>query len=331
MSAPRVGRIIGELCEVLQAAHDEGIIHRDLKPANLMVVEPDTPRERIKVMDFGLAKLVDGEIAPQGDRHERRFRRRHARLHLPGAGPRRGDGPPRRPVLRRRDDLRTADRPAAVQRADEHGHPARPRDRARRRRSPNSAWPGGCRARSSSWSSSAWRRTRTIGRRPARELAERFDTALDRAMAKLEARAAAAAAAPVKPGGGRPRHARAARRSAGRRSPAPPPTRRSSRRLPRGGRAAVPHGSVDAGADRDHEAARLRPRRRRRGGRKRAGPHQGPARRPQGAPPAAPSRGSGLGRRSACWTSNSTCTTPIPARRTGSPSTSCSARRTRGS
>ncbi len=61
MSAPRVNRIIGELCEVLQAAHDEGIIHRDLKPANLMIVEPDTPRERIKVMDFGLAKLIEGE------------------------------------------------------------------------------------------------------------------------------------------------------------------------------------------------------------------------------------------------------------------------------
>src|SRR3982750_3755223 len=59
MSAPRVGRIMGELCEVLQAAHDEGIIHRDLKPANLMVVDADTPRERIKVMDFGLAKLVE--------------------------------------------------------------------------------------------------------------------------------------------------------------------------------------------------------------------------------------------------------------------------------
>ena len=62
MSAPRVGRIIGELCEVLQAAHDEGIIHRDLKPANLMVVDPETPHEQIKVMDFGLAKLVDGEM-----------------------------------------------------------------------------------------------------------------------------------------------------------------------------------------------------------------------------------------------------------------------------
>jgi eukaryotic-like serine/threonine-protein kinase len=62
MSAPRVGRIMGALCEVLQAAHDEGIIHRDLKPANLMIIEPDTPRERIKVMDFGLAKLVDGDL-----------------------------------------------------------------------------------------------------------------------------------------------------------------------------------------------------------------------------------------------------------------------------
>jgi serine/threonine-protein kinase len=59
MTAPRVGRIIGQLCDVLQAAHDEGIIHRDLKPANLMVVDPDTPKERIKVMDFGLAKLID--------------------------------------------------------------------------------------------------------------------------------------------------------------------------------------------------------------------------------------------------------------------------------
>src|SRR5436309_7974042 len=63
MNAPRVGRIVGELCEVLQAAHDEGIIHRDLKPANLMIIEPDTPRERIKVMDFGLAKLVEQEHA----------------------------------------------------------------------------------------------------------------------------------------------------------------------------------------------------------------------------------------------------------------------------
>jgi len=57
----RVGRILRQLCEVLQAAHAVGIVHRDLKPANLMVVDADTPYELLKVMDFGLAKLVSSE------------------------------------------------------------------------------------------------------------------------------------------------------------------------------------------------------------------------------------------------------------------------------
>ncbi len=59
LSPGRVGRLLGQLCEVLQAAHGQGIVHRDLKPANLMVAEPDTPYEKIKVMDFGLAKLME--------------------------------------------------------------------------------------------------------------------------------------------------------------------------------------------------------------------------------------------------------------------------------
>jgi serine/threonine-protein kinase len=59
LSPTRVGRLLGQMCEVLQAAHSEGIIHRDLKPTNLMVVDPDTPYEIIKVMDFGLAKLAN--------------------------------------------------------------------------------------------------------------------------------------------------------------------------------------------------------------------------------------------------------------------------------
>jgi serine/threonine protein kinase len=62
-TAARVGRLVGQLCEVLQAAHDQALIHRDLKPANLMIVDHDSPREKIKVMDFGLAKLVDAEAA----------------------------------------------------------------------------------------------------------------------------------------------------------------------------------------------------------------------------------------------------------------------------
>jgi eukaryotic-like serine/threonine-protein kinase len=58
LSAPRVGRLLNQLCEALFAAHQKGIVHRDLKPANLMVVDADSPYEILKVMDFGLAKLI---------------------------------------------------------------------------------------------------------------------------------------------------------------------------------------------------------------------------------------------------------------------------------
>lgn len=55
--AARIARLLEQLCDVLQAAHDLDIIHRDLKPANIMIVDADTPKEKIKVMDFGLAVL----------------------------------------------------------------------------------------------------------------------------------------------------------------------------------------------------------------------------------------------------------------------------------
>lgn len=69
LGPPRIARLLVQLCEALQAAQTEGIIHRDLKPANLMVVDPDTPYEKIKVMDFGLAKLSDshGSLHKLGD------------------------------------------------------------------------------------------------------------------------------------------------------------------------------------------------------------------------------------------------------------------------
>lgn len=59
LTPSRVGRLLGQLCEALQAAHAIGIIHRDIKPGNLMVVDADTPYEKLKVMDFGLAKMIE--------------------------------------------------------------------------------------------------------------------------------------------------------------------------------------------------------------------------------------------------------------------------------
>lgn len=46
--------IIPQLCEALSYAHDEGVVHRDIKPENLLF----DSRGRLKITDFGLAKLV---------------------------------------------------------------------------------------------------------------------------------------------------------------------------------------------------------------------------------------------------------------------------------
>lgn len=64
----RLHRLVTQLCEVLQAAHELGLIHRDLKPANLMVVDPDTPFEYLKVTDFGLAHMIESPVMPVAPR-----------------------------------------------------------------------------------------------------------------------------------------------------------------------------------------------------------------------------------------------------------------------
>jgi len=54
----RVHRLLNQLCDVLQAAHDQGLCHSNLTPANILVVEPDSPYEKIKVREFGMSRLV---------------------------------------------------------------------------------------------------------------------------------------------------------------------------------------------------------------------------------------------------------------------------------
>jgi Tol biopolymer transport system component len=52
-------RIARQICDALEYAHERGIVHRDLKPANVKVTNDDA----VKVLDFGLAKAMEGDAA----------------------------------------------------------------------------------------------------------------------------------------------------------------------------------------------------------------------------------------------------------------------------
>ncbi len=51
--------LFAEIADAVHYAHQRGVIHRDLKPSNLVVVDGSTAR--VKILDFGLARVTDGD------------------------------------------------------------------------------------------------------------------------------------------------------------------------------------------------------------------------------------------------------------------------------
>lgn len=61
-------QVVSAVAHALEAAHAKGLIHRDLTPRNIMVAQaPGSRKLQVKVLDFGLARLVDA--GTPGERH----------------------------------------------------------------------------------------------------------------------------------------------------------------------------------------------------------------------------------------------------------------------
>ena len=56
----RVIRLMSQVLSALSDAHSAGVIHRDLKPENIMVEQRRGDPDFVKVLDFGIAKIIDG-------------------------------------------------------------------------------------------------------------------------------------------------------------------------------------------------------------------------------------------------------------------------------
>ncbi len=61
LSCLRAAKIARQVCSSLAEAHQHGIIHRDIKPANIVLLRDQGEMDFVKLLDFGIAKLSEGD------------------------------------------------------------------------------------------------------------------------------------------------------------------------------------------------------------------------------------------------------------------------------
>ena len=67
MTPRRAIDIAVQICHSLAEAHARGIVHRDIKPGNIFITEVAGRGDHVKVLDFGLAKVIAPELSGQTD------------------------------------------------------------------------------------------------------------------------------------------------------------------------------------------------------------------------------------------------------------------------
>ncbi|MBA3855281.1 MAG: hypothetical protein C0507_00080 [Cyanobacteria bacterium PR.3.49] len=63
LSLERGINVLRQMCSALAVAHESGVVHRDLKPANILLQKDQTDVELVKIVDFGIAKILQQDNA----------------------------------------------------------------------------------------------------------------------------------------------------------------------------------------------------------------------------------------------------------------------------